>query len=125
MLEAGSVDLALADLPYGKAHERLDVGALLRGLSRVLRLGGRALLVANAGSGGVAAACAKAAARFPFPGAWRCVGETAHWAGGVACCALALELVARTGEAAVEAAAGRGEEVEADVVHLKKVARRV
>ena len=56
---------------------------------------------------------------------WRCVGETAHWAGGVACCALALELVARTGEAAVEAAAGRGEEVEADVVHLKKVARRV
>ena len=116
--------------------------------------------MANAGPGGVAAACAKAAARFPHPGAWRCVGETAHWAGGVACCALLLVRVGASGTAggsgvactsgaaggsgAVGAAGAAGasdaavardaagaarvaaaSEAEADVVHLKKVARRV
>ena len=37
-LAAASVDLVLADLPYGAQHARLDVGALLRALSRVVRL---------------------------------------------------------------------------------------
>ena len=100
------------------------------------------MLVANAGPGGVAAACAKAAARFPHPGAWRCVGETAHWAGGVACCALMLVRVGASGaagasgivggsdvqgasDAADAARAAAASEAEADVVHLKKVARRV
>ena len=100
------------------------------------------MLVANAGPGGVAAACAKAAARFPHPGAWRCVGETAHWAGGVACCALMLVRVGASGAAGVSgitggsdvqgasdaagaARAAAASEAEADVVHLKKVARRV
>ena len=124
---AASVDVAIADLPYGSQHERLDVGALLRELSRVVKPGGRCVLVANAGPGGVAAACAKAAARFPAPGAWRCVGEVPHWAGGVACNALTLELVAGVprrnddGTAAAAAAAEREE----DVGHLKKVARRL
>ena len=98
--------------------------------------------MANAGPGGVAAACAKAAARFPHPGAWRCVGETAHWAGGVACCALMLVRVGASGaagasgivggsdvqgasDAADAARAAAASEAEADVVHLKKVARRV
>ena len=98
--------------------------------------------MANAGPGGVAAACAKAAARFPHPGAWRCVGETAHWAGGVACCALMLVRVGTSGaagesgitggsdvqgasDAAGAARAAAASEAEADVVHLKKVARRV
>ena len=111
--------------------------------------------MANAGPGGVAAACAKAAARFPHPGAWRCVGETAHWAGGVACCALMLVRVGASGaagasgvacasgaggvsgivggsdvqggagDAAGAARAAAASEAEADVVHLKKVARRV
>ena len=98
--------------------------------------------MANAGPGGVAAACAKAAARFPHPGAWRCVGETAHWAGGVACCALMLVRVGASGAAGVSgitggsdvqgasdaagaARAAAASEAEADVVHLKKVARRV
>ena len=31
-LAAASVDLVLADLPYGAQHARLDVGALLRAL---------------------------------------------------------------------------------------------
>ena len=122
-VSAASIDVAIADLPYGSQHERLDVGALLRELSRVLKPGGRCVLVANAGPGGVAAACAKAAARFPAPGAWRCIGEAPHWAGGVACSALTLELVAgvprRDGEGAAAA------EREEDVVHLKKVARRL
>ena len=99
------------------------------------------MLVANAGPGGVAAACAKAAARFPHPGAWRCVRETAHWAGGVACCALMLVRVGASGaagasitgvsdvqgvsDAAGAARTAAASEVEADVVHLKKVARRV
>ena len=100
------------------------------------------MLVANAGPGGVASACAKAAARFPHPGAWRCVGETAHWAGGVACCALMLVRVGASGAAGVSgitggsdvqgasdaagaARAAAASEAEADVVHLKKVARRV
>ena len=41
---AASVDLVLADLPYGSQHARLDVGSLLRALSRVVRPGGRCLL---------------------------------------------------------------------------------
>ena len=121
--------------------------------------------MANAGPGGVAAACAKAAARFPHPGAWRCVGDTAHWAGGVACCALMLVRVGARGASGASGGAGAsvsgsgagGEggveglssiagdacgggggndaagavraaaasEAEADVLHLKKVARRV
>jgi predicted methyltransferase len=44
-LPGNSVDLAVADLPFGVLHPRLDVGALLRELWRVLRPGGRALLV--------------------------------------------------------------------------------
>ena len=76
------------------------------------------------------------------------MGETAHWAGGVACCALLLVRVGASGTAggsgAVGAAGAAGasdaavasdaagaarvaaaSEAEADVVHLKKVARRV
>ena len=121
--------------------------------------------MANAGPGGVAAACAKAAARFPHPGAWRCVGDTAHWAGGVACCALMLVRVGGASGGAGASVSGSGaggeggvggvsciagdacgdggggvpgasdaagavraaaaSEAEADVLHLKKVARRV
>ena len=121
--------------------------------------------MANAGPGGVAAACAKAAARFPHPGAWRCVRDTAHWAGGVACCALMLVRVGGASGGAGASVSGSGaageggvggvssvagdacgdggggmpgasdaagavraaaaSEAEADVLHLKKVARRV
>ena len=76
------------------------------------------------------------------------MGETAHWAGGVACCALLLVRVGESGTAGGSGALGGSEivgvsdvqgasdaagaarvaaasEAEADVVHLKKVARRV
>ena len=40
-----SVDVVLCDLPFGRRHVRLDVGAVLRELWRVVRVGGRAVLV--------------------------------------------------------------------------------
>ena len=40
--------VAVADLPYGRLHERMDVGALIRSLARLLRHEGRALLVPGA-----------------------------------------------------------------------------
>ena len=70
----GGVDAAVADLPYGMLHEqRLDVGRLLCVLARLLRPGGRALLVGNAGRGGVAAAVEKASRKYPRKGVWRVI----------------------------------------------------
>ena len=93
-LEAGSVDCVLADLPFGRLHERLDVGALLREMARVVRVGGRAMLVGDAGPGGVTSACIKAARRFPRPGVWSTEFERACAAGGNECSALLLRRVA-------------------------------
>lgn len=48
-LAAGSVDVVISDLPFGNRHGRLDVGALLAELWRVLSpSGGRAILVVKA-----------------------------------------------------------------------------
>ena len=44
-LAPNSVDVVLCDLPFGRRHVRLDVGAVLRELWRVVRVGGRAVLV--------------------------------------------------------------------------------
>jgi cytochrome-b5 reductase len=89
-LRAGAVDAVVADLPYGVLHARMDVGRLLVELARVVRVGGRALLVGSAGSSGTARSCTKAAKRFT-PGRWRVVTETACAAGGVACIAVLFE----------------------------------
>ncbi|KAL1508149.1 hypothetical protein AB1Y20_007736 [Prymnesium parvum] len=94
-LPPGSIDVVIADLPFGLRHARLDVALLLRELARVLRPGGRALLLGSAAAGGTAAACVKAAERRQ-PGVWALRGSTPCSAGGVACLALMFE---RQGEA--------------------------
>ena len=91
-LRAASVDAAVADLPYGMLHARMDVGALLRELARVLRHGGCALLVGSAGSTGTAMACVRSARRFP-PGGWVLSEQRECAVGGVACIAVRLTRV--------------------------------
>ena len=91
-LRAASVDAAIADLPYGMLHARMDVGALLRELAHVLRHGGSALLVGSAGSTGTAMACVRSARRFP-PGGWVLSEQRACTVGGVACIAVRLNRV--------------------------------
>jgi len=86
-IRASSVDACIADLPFGFRHARLDVGALFRALARVVRAGGRVLLIGGAGPGGTAAACLKAAPRSP-PGAWNCKEQRHCASGGIACVAL-------------------------------------
>ena len=54
---------------------------------------GRALLVGNAGKGGVAMSVLKASGRFPRAGAWRVDATTECAAGGITCTAVALTLV--------------------------------
>lgn len=93
-LPEASIDVAVADLPFGMLHEkRLDVGRLLCALAKLLRPGGRCLLVGNSGKGGVAAAVVKAGDRFPRKGAWALERQTALAAGGIACTAVELRLV--------------------------------
>ena len=103
-LRDGSVDGAIADLPYGMLYARMDVGRLVLELSRVMRVGGRALLVGSAGKGGTATACVKSARRYA-PGCWRVEAEVSCAAGGVECTALLLERVAHGGIDAHGAAA--------------------
>jgi SAM-dependent methyltransferase len=91
-LRAASVDAAVADLPYGMLHARMDVGALIRELARVLRHEGSALLVGSAGSTGTAMACVRSARRFP-PGGWVLSEQRECAVGGVACLAVRLTRV--------------------------------
>lgn len=86
-MAAGSFDLAIADIPFGLRHKRLDVGRLLRELGRLLRVDGRALILGSAGPGGTAAACAKVV-RKQLTSVWRLAGRTECASGGVACEAL-------------------------------------
>ena len=83
------VDVVVADLPFGMLYRRLDVGALLVSLAKLLKPGGRCLLMGNAGPGGVAAAVCKASGRYP-KGAWTLESQTSFAAGGVACAAVLL-----------------------------------
>jgi SAM-dependent methyltransferase len=79
---AGSVDVALSDLPFGNRHAKLDVGALLAELWRVLRPGGRgrALLVVKAMD---RAKLERAARSHSAKKPWRCEGATAFASGGI------------------------------------------
>lgn len=91
-LRAGSIDAAVADLPFGMLYARMDVGRLVTELARLIRIGGRALLVGSAGPSGTARACVKSAKRYT-PGCWRVEAEVASAAGGVALTAVLLERV--------------------------------
>ena len=79
---AGSVDVALSDLPFGNRHAKLDVGALMAELWRVLRPGGRgrALLVVKAMD---RAKLERAARSHSAKKPWRCEGATAFASGGI------------------------------------------
>jgi predicted RNA methylase len=88
-LRPSSVDGVLADLPYGHMHSRLDVGVLLRQLARLLRPGGRAVLLGGAGPSGTAAACLKSALCWP-PGVWGVERQLPCQAGGIECIAVVL-----------------------------------
>lgn len=68
----------------------IDIAKLLAVLANKLRVGGRALVVGNAGSCGTAMACKKAAQQM-HPRVWQLRAETACSAGGVSCIALLLE----------------------------------
>ena len=104
-LPHASIDCVVADLPFGMVHaQRLDVGQLLLALAKLLKPGGRCLLVGNAGPGGVAAAVVKASRRFP-PRAWQVDGESSCAAGGIACTAVALTLIATPHAASAPAGA--------------------
>lgn len=89
ILRPGSVDGVIADLPYGRRHAKMDVGALIRWLAQLLRPGGRAVLLGGAGSTGTAAACIKSARRWPV-GGWHVEREMPCQAGGIACKAIVL-----------------------------------
>ena len=82
LASAGSVDVALSDLPFGNRHAKLDVGALLAELWRVLRPGGRgrALLVVKAMD---RAKLERAARSHSAKKPWRCEGATAFASGGI------------------------------------------
>ena len=94
-LRAGTIDAAVADLPFGMLYARMDVGKLLVELARLIRVGGRALIVGSAGPSGTARACVKSARRYT-PGKWRVEAEVASAAGGVALTAVLLERVTVT-----------------------------
>ena len=86
-----SFDVAIADLPFGLRHERLDVGALMRELARVVAPGGRAVMFGSSDAAGVATACAKAVAKAAGPAVWRLVEQIPCCAGAVACAALCFD----------------------------------
>ena len=85
-----SVDVAVADLPFGLAHARLDVAQLLVTLARLLRPGGRALLLGGGGPSGSAAAARKAA-RKRQPGVWAERACVECRCGGIDAVAVVLE----------------------------------
>jgi cytochrome-b5 reductase len=89
-LPTSSIDVAIADIPFGQRHSKLDINALMRELARLIPTGGRALIFGNAGPGGSATACLKAT-RVHSPGAWRLVEETPCYAGGISCTAMRFE----------------------------------
>ena len=89
----GSFDVAVADLPFGMRHAKLDVGALMRELARVLTpRGGRALLFGSAGGGGGSADAVIKVAKVHQPNVWDVVERTRCSAAGVACEAVLLKL---------------------------------
>ena len=89
----GSFDVAVADLPFGMRHAKLDVGALMRELARVLKpRGGRALLFGSAGGGGGSADAVIKVAKVHQPNVWDVVERTRCSAAGVACEAVLLKL---------------------------------
>eukprot|EP01043_Picozoa_sp_COSAG02_P079418 COSAG02_NODE_18362_length_943_cov_19.300948_2_plen_90_part_01 len=67
--------IPVVDLPFGLAHKRIDVRALLSTLGVLLRQpfnatqecgrGGKAVLLGSAGPQGTAAACAKVVRKWP------------------------------------------------------------
>ena len=84
-------DVAVADLPFGLRHAKLDVAKLMRELRRLLKPGGgRALLFGSANGGGSAEAVLKVA-RKQQATSWRVVERTPCSAAGVACEAVLLE----------------------------------
>ena len=93
-LTNGSIDVVVADLPFGMLHQqRLDVGALLTSLARLLKVGGRCVLVGNGGNGGVAHSVKKASKKYPRNDSWRLDSETPFAYGGLTCVAVALTLI--------------------------------
>lgn len=106
-LRPASVDGVLADLPYGLAHSRLDVGALIRQLARLLRPGGRAVLLGGAAPGGTAAACLKSARLWPA-GGWRVEKLLSCQAGGIPCTAVVLVRLHTVPKAGRPRSRGRG-----------------
>ena len=112
-IAAGSVDVALSDLPFGNRHAKLDVGALLAELWRVLSPGsdqqerqqqgsrgrgsGRALLVVKAKD---RAKLERAARSHSQKKPWRCEGATEFASGGIDVVAV---LFARAGPSAAAA----------------------
>lgn len=87
-----TVDVALADLPFGLRHAKLDVAAMMRELARVVRLGGRALLF---GSAQQSAAAVIKVVRKQQSELWSVEQQTECYSGGVPCVAV---LLARTSE---------------------------
>ena len=105
-LATASVDLVVADLPYGQHHSRLDVGAMLRELWRVVAVGGRVVMVGVALGGNVSGkkgACAASRAALgnssPCRGAWHLLDTRALNIGGIEARAVVLrrEFVAPKG----------------------------
>ena len=89
-LPSSSIDVAIADLPFGLRHARLDPGLLMRELARLLPVEGRAIVFGSSGPSGSATACAKVT-RKQQAAAWRLAAETACCAGGIECVALHFE----------------------------------
>ena len=90
-LQGGSVDVVIADLPFGLRHARLDIGALMRELARLVPAGGRAIILGSAGPGGSATACAKVVRTQQPHATWLLRGETPCYSGGVPCDVLRFE----------------------------------
>lgn len=114
--------IPVVDLPFGLAHKRIDVRALLSTLGVLLRRpftttrdhgrGGKAILLGSAGPQGTAAACSKVVRKWPriasvrlcAAGAkdadaheciWEECGRTTCYSGGVECIALELHVKIR------------------------------
>ena len=114
--------MPVVDLPFGFAHKRIDVRALLSSLGVLLRRphtttgeygrGGKAVLLGSAGPQGTAAACSKVVRKWPRianapicsadgdgTDAYECIweerGRTTCYSGGVECVALELHVTTR------------------------------
>lgn len=88
-----SVDLVVADPPWGCKHKKMDLGRMLREMARVVKPAGTVLLIVSNWGGGVRKT-ERAISKNPFrpEGAWATLGQVWHNAGGMECMAFVLKL---------------------------------